>query len=174
VREEFPTGNIHPYAKSNATTARRKTRSCSRTTCRVNWKRGWPNSSTSTDPALPREPRQSHPSRYLVRARTNHSHTEAKHQTQGHRVTAAAASASGRLNPNPMAHRSLISKRPLSQLFRRRTLRDRLVHLRSLLMNSGNEMPKRRGPSSFEPAPHLTSWQSYFLTFAFVAGAADP
>ncbi len=29
-------------------------------------------------------------------------------------------------------------------------------------------------PSPFEPGPHLTSWSNYFLTFAFLARAADP
>ena len=54
--------------------------------------------------ALPREPRQSHSGRYLLRARIKHSREEAKDQTPDHRITAATASASCRLNPNPMAH----------------------------------------------------------------------
>jgi hypothetical protein len=46
---------------------------------------------------------------------------------------------------------------------------------RSVRSNRLSQKGGQQGPSPFEPGPlYLTSWSNYFLTFAFLARAADP
>ncbi len=38
----------------------------------------------------------------------------------------------------------------------------------------GRSPKRKKGLALSRPVPHLTSWPNYFLTFAFLARAADP
>ena len=63
-------------------------------------------------PPLPREPRQPHPGRRLLRSWSNHPHTEGNHQAENHRATTPAASCTRSHNfnsdgPYPLLNRLL-------------------------------------------------------------------